>query len=826
MSNNLPPIKNFIGKIITKSSKHKIKKFIGRGRNGSVYLAYDKLTESKLALKIVPVNNLQENYLTEARKANRLTHPSAVRCYEVFEYKTSNINCVVFAYDYVEGENLKSYMRNNKSKINITFIERFLDTIFELLHEIDNRKFQHGDLHAGNVLVAKYEHSLSEEYNFRITDFGVRELTGKIEHAKDYLGVAEILRQLLKCIDYETLESRERYIYKILKDDFLKRHLYETDKIVDTLACDAKNLREKLKSLEAGYKREKQSAASKYERPKLQTPFDYPNCEQIGNSHLLLKSLYSDRLLGLTAIQEKSNLVLTGPRGCGKTTVFRALSLEYLMSINKDSPNDLKDYIGIYYRCDDLYFAFPRYDKKFERPESLDMPMHFLTVTLLAIALEKIKEWTKIHCPEELKRKEKSLVIGLWNIFEWSPLDDPSANQLTTLIHKLTEQRALLIRERKRKDKTLIESYFGPEVTLKACSFIRQTFDFLENRPFYFFIDDYSDPKITKDLQANLNRLLMHRTADVFFKLSTESPISFARFDIDQKYFTETREFNLLNLGLKYINDKAGESMGFLEDLFNRRFAEVKNYPVVNLEQLLGSKPRNENSMARTIKNRAIKNRTIRNKKITTIDDTYYAGKETITAMCSGDIHYIIRLVERMVEDNGGIRSLKKYNKIPIPYDKQNNSIRAAAGAFMESIRILPDGPELTAIVTALGNVAHSNLVHKNSNNEGKETPHQASRIEPYHALNLSEKAQKNLDSLLRYSVLIEDPRGKSPRGDVVPRFYLRRYLIPHFMLTFSKRDSLRLENYQIEILLNEPDKFEQEMLQYKPTQEDIFDHE
>jgi hypothetical protein len=60
--------------------------------------------------------------------------------------------------------------------------------------------------------------------------------------------------------------------------------------------------------------------------------------------------------------------------------------------------------------------------------------------------------------------------------------------------------------------------------------------------------------------------------------------------------------------------------------------------------------------------------------------------------------------------------------------------------------------------------------------------------------------------------VLIEDPRGMSRRGKIVPRYYLRRYLIPHFRLTFSRRDSLELENHQIETLLCKPQQFEDAM--------------
>ena len=74
----------------------------------------------------------------------------------------------------------------------------------------------------------------------------------------------------------------------------------------------------------------------------------------------------------------------------------------------------------------------------------------------------------------------------------------------------------------------------------------------------------------------------------------------------------------------------------------------------------------------------------------------------------------------------------------------------------------------------------------------------------------INSEARSILDELLRYSILIEDPRGKSRRGKIVPRFYLRRYLVPHFRLTFSRRDSLQLESAEIEDLLCDPQRFEE----------------
>ena len=803
MPKNLPQKDQFIGKTIDQFPKHVIKEHIASGSNGHLFRAYDESTESSLAYKIISAENIQsEQYLSEARKANRLDHPSAVKYFEIVHHSFDEIECVVFVCDYVKGINLREYIKKEYQHIDIHFIEKFLMTIFGLFYELQKRGYQHGDLHAGNILVAKSDYDMTGQTTFRITDFGVGELTGQAAHGKDYLYIADVLRQLLQCVDYQDCNGRDRYVFDKLNQEFLGRHLVEADTTADPLASNPESLATKLTSLEDDYR---QKVANNIPVASLVTPFDYPSCEQIGSAHLLLESLYSDRLLGLSEIQARSNLMLTGPRGCGKTTAFRALSLEYLTSTGKDNPtlNSIK-YIGIYYRCDDLYFSFPRY-KCPERTEALDIPMHFLVVTLLAIVLEQVEAWAIKYFEEEFNKKEKALVTELCKLFDWSLPNSPNAGQLVTLVNKLKgKERQRAVRKQRRSHITTeaIEGYFGPGLMVEACRIIRNTYSFLRNLPFYFFIDDYSHPKITKELQANLNRLLMHRNPDIFFKMSTESPVSFARQDVDGKQFVESREYDLLNLGLRYITSSPDHILAFLKDLFERRFKEVTEYPIQTLEELLGSIPRNENETARTFREGA---------EAEFGKDNNYAGCETIAAMCSGDIHYMIRLVAKMVDDFGGKDALTRIGEIPrIPARKQHASIRDAAGNFMDSVRTLPGlGPKLVDVATAFGNVAHSYLMYKNSTNITSEPPHQASRIEPYEALYLSEEAQEILDELLRYSIFIQDPRGMSRRGKVVPRFYLRRYLIPHFRLTFSKRDSLALENRQIQTLLGEPKRFE-----------------
>ena len=593
MRRNLPDPQVFVGRALPQLPGYVVHEHLDSGNNGHVFRAHSSATDHALACKIVPPTNLprtdrdQDLWLQEAKKSNQLRHPSVVHCIDVNFWHIPNADgpFVVFLYDYVPGKSLRKYMRGlRRDKIPVTFIETFLRTMLGLLHELRGRDMEHGDLHAGNVIVADpSELDVEPQASFRVIDFGVRKVTGDARGLGDFLGVAQMLRDLLDGVDYPAARPRDKYVYDVLRRDFLARHLIETNPLADQASSTPKAMYDRLQRIDAEYA-EKQASE---QRARMLTPFDYPNCEQIGHSHLLLNSLYSQRFLGLREIEARNNLVLTGPRGCGKTTVFRALSLQHRVLVGDDSPDDV-DYIGIYYRCDDLYFTFPRYVRP-ERPEAIDVPMHFVVVTLLAALLDVVRDWSLRRFPEEFAKREGNTATRLWGLLDWSPPDDPTASRIDALSNRLRRDRRRAAHKARvaHDPKQRFGVYFGPEKLLAACECIRAECGHLRNVPFYFFVDDYSEPKITSDLQENLNRLFMHRSADCFFKLSTESPVSFSTRDLDGKAFVEAREYTLVNLGLRYIKDGGAGTLLFLEDLFERRFREVEDYPVLNLDDLL-----------------------------------------------------------------------------------------------------------------------------------------------------------------------------------------------------------------------------------------------
>jgi serine/threonine protein kinase len=811
---NLPKKEYFLNKILPERPGIQITQYLGSGNNAHVFRAHSDELGRDVACKVIPRANLigadqdPPTWRAEVQKANRLRTAAVVRFSDITEWtdRENNTDCIVLISDYVEGPTLRQFISAKKGQITVPFITFFLQSMLEFFNDMASQNIVHGDLHSGNVLVADTSayKLIGDPFEFRITDFGVASATSDATLKDDFLQLAVMLKELLQTVDYASCSQKDKFTYNILNDHFLARHLVERDLTLDPYTRRPRELFVRLSEIDSEFEQSQGQDVAQ-----LLTPFDYLSCEQIGEAHSILRALYSDLFLGLPEIQSRNNLVLTGPRGCGKTTVFKSLSLRHRIHVNDSSPPTVS-YIGIYYRCDDLYFAFPRYRRP-ARSEALDLPIHFVVATLLVEVLTVVELWAAAHFAEEFKREESRVGKKIWTALGIDPPREPGIDTFKAIASRLQRERQRAASKHRfvNDPKHEFGSYFGADLLIKVCHTLSSSFSFLRDCPFYFFVDDYSSPKVTKDLQENLNRIFMQRTSGCFFKLSTESPVSFAKSDLDEKIYVEGREFALLNLGLVYLHAATSEKLQFIEDVFRRRLSAPHGFPVTELDVLIGTNPSfNNNEEARLIR---------QNRK------SEHWGKETLCTLCSGDVHYLIGLVRDMVSVAGGSSAISNQQAAPrVGPGAQNKAIRETAGNFLKNLRSIPKhGERLVEVVSAFGNVAHSYLKYRNSTNEQGQPPHQASRIEPYEPLNLSDEAKSIYDELLRYSVFIEDVRGKSRRGRVVPRLYLRRFLIPHFNLTFSSRDSVELEPKEFEEFLLRPSEFERKYRLKQTTQKD-----
>ncbi len=227
---------------------------IGTGAIGRVYRAHAAHIDGDLAFKFVPIENLpsyqpdQDDYLEEARKANVLENQCVVPYLDVLSWEDPVLGreFVVFIRQYVWGLSLAQFIRANRGNVELRFIEQFLSAMFGLLFELEQRGIVHGDIHADNVLVTRSRYNLRGDVQFRVTDF---KPTGH-EQPSDYVAIALVLKRLLECVRYEEQELRDRYVFEILRNDFLGRHLVESDPTADDRALNPRRLQSKLDSVD------------------------------------------------------------------------------------------------------------------------------------------------------------------------------------------------------------------------------------------------------------------------------------------------------------------------------------------------------------------------------------------------------------------------------------------------------------------------------------------------------------------------------------------------------------------------------------------------
>jgi serine/threonine protein kinase len=135
--------------------RYRIKKVLGKGGFGLVYLAHDDQLRRLVAIKVphrrlVDRPEAAEAYLTEARTVARLDHPNIVPVHDVGG--TEQFPCFVVS-KYIDGTDL--YTRLKQSRLPLTEAVEVVATVAEALHHAHKQGLVHRDIKPGNILLDK-----------------------------------------------------------------------------------------------------------------------------------------------------------------------------------------------------------------------------------------------------------------------------------------------------------------------------------------------------------------------------------------------------------------------------------------------------------------------------------------------------------------------------------------------------------------------------------------------------------------------------------------------------------------------------------------------
>lgn len=147
--------------LLKKLGKYEILEWLGGGRFGDVFLAYDTILETNFALKISRMRKEEIVMLKdEAKLLASLNHPHIVRFYNIDIIE----NKFVLVMEYIKGKTLRDIIKEGGIKIDeaTNIITQILDAI-SYAHKIG---VLHRDLKPENVLI-------TESGLIKITDFGL-----------------------------------------------------------------------------------------------------------------------------------------------------------------------------------------------------------------------------------------------------------------------------------------------------------------------------------------------------------------------------------------------------------------------------------------------------------------------------------------------------------------------------------------------------------------------------------------------------------------------------------------------------------------------------
>ena len=182
------------------SKKYKILSKLGSGSFGNVFLAQNKYTKEKVALKQIKKAN--KDLLSDGKIRDEidilknLDHPDIVRIIESFNTKDS----YVLVTEYCEGGELYDQVRNQLSETQIAVIFKQLLSGIAYLH---SHNIVHRDLKLENILIHEIEKSKTtgeDLFNIKIIDFGTARIFGNKKKPQSIVGSSyyiapEVLRQ-------------------------------------------------------------------------------------------------------------------------------------------------------------------------------------------------------------------------------------------------------------------------------------------------------------------------------------------------------------------------------------------------------------------------------------------------------------------------------------------------------------------------------------------------------------------------------------------------------------------------------------------------------
>ena len=166
------PVDPLLGR--TLNGKYRVLAEIGSGAMGTVYRGEHIVLKKRVALKVLHTD-LQlsdeqlQRFQREGIAAGKFSHPNAI---QIFDFDRAEGRVVYLAMEFVEGMNLRHYLRSN-GPLSVAVSIQMSRQILSCLSEAHNQGIVHRDLKPDNIMVVPGSGS---DVRIKVLDFGLSKL--------------------------------------------------------------------------------------------------------------------------------------------------------------------------------------------------------------------------------------------------------------------------------------------------------------------------------------------------------------------------------------------------------------------------------------------------------------------------------------------------------------------------------------------------------------------------------------------------------------------------------------------------------------------------